>query len=147
MELKQKLSKEVSEISVYKSMNGIETIFSVILNSIDKNEEYYVFGARTGATEAQRIFLLKYHEKRIAKGSKLKILFSKDTKNITHPYEKMKLTKVKYMSPGLISPTQTMIVKDKTIIILWKENPIGIMIDNQEIAESYKKYFWFLWNY
>ena len=147
LELKQKLSKEVSEISVYKSMKGIETIFSIILNSLKKNDEYYVFGARTGATEAQRIFLLKYHEKRINKKIKLKILFSKDAKNITQPYKQMKLTEVRYMNPGLMSPTQTMIVKNKTIIILWKENPMGIIIDNKEISESYKRYFWFLWNY
>lgn len=147
LELKQKLSKEVSEIAVYKSMKGIETIFSIILNNLNKNDEYYVFGARSGATEVQRIFLLKYHEKRIAKGIKLKILFSKDIRNITQPYEKMKLTDVRYMDPGLMSPTQTMIVKNKTIIILWKENPMGIIIENKEIAESYKKYFWFLWNY
>lgn len=147
LELKQKLSREVSEISVYKSMKGIETIFLIILNSLKKNDEYYVFGARTGATEAQRIFLLKYHEKRQAKGIKLKILFSKDIRNITQPYEQMKLTEVRYMDSGLMSPTQTMVVKDKTIIILWKENPMGIIIDNKEITESYKKYFWFLWNF
>lgn len=147
LELKQRLSKEVSEISVYKSMKGIETIFSIILNSLNKNDEYYVFGARSGATEAQRIFLLKYHEKRTAKGIRLKILFSKDLRNITKPYEEMKSTKVKYTTQQLMSPTQTMIVKDKTIIILWKENPMGIIIENKEIAESYKKYFWFLWDY
>ena len=145
LEFKQKLSKEVSEISVYKSMKGIETIFSIILNSLSKNDEYSVFGARTGATEAQRIFLLKYHEKRIEKEIKLKILFSKDVKNITQPYKKMKFTKVKYMNSQLMSPTQTMIVKNKTIIILWKENPMGIVIENKEIASSYEKYFWFLW--
>ena len=147
LELKQKLSKEISEISVYKSMKGIETIFSIILNILKKNDGYYVFGARSGATEAQRIFLLKYHEKRIAKGIKLKILFSKDIRNITQPYKQMKFTEVRCMNSGLMSPTQTMIVKDKTIIILWKENPMGIIIDNKEIAESYKKYFWFLWDY
>jgi|SRR3989338_1359540 len=147
LELKQKLSKEVSEISVYKSMKGIETIFSIILNSLKKNDEYHVFGARTGATEAQRIFLLKYHEKRVAKCIRLKILFSKDLQNIIKPYEQMKLTEVRYMNPQLMSPTQTMIVKDKTIIILWKENPMGIIIENKEIAESYKKYFLFLWKY
>ena len=147
LELKQKLSKEVSEISVYKSMKGVETIFSIILNSLKKGDEYYVFGARSGATEAQRIFLLKYHDKRTAKGIRLKILFSKDLQNIAKPYEQMKLTETRYMDSQLMSPTQTMIVKDKTIIILWKENPMGIIIENKEIAESYKKYFWFLWDF
>ena len=56
----------------------------------------------------------------------------------------MKLTEVRYMDPLLMSPTQTMIVKDKTIILLWKEDPMGIVVESEEIAESYKKYFWFL---
>ncbi len=76
----------------------------------------------------------------------MKILFAKDIVNITQPYKKMKLTQVRYMDPQLMSPTQTMIVKDITIIILWINNPIGILIKNKEISESYKKYFWFLWS-
>ncbi len=145
LEEKQKQSKEISEISSYKSMKGIETIFSEILKSLKKGEEYFVFGAIFGATEAQRIFLLNYHLKRIERRVKLKILFHRDAHSMAKAYEEMKLTEVKYLDPQLVGPAQTMVVKDSTFIILWTENPIAIRIDNKEITASYKKYFDYLW--
>jgi sugar-specific transcriptional regulator TrmB len=145
LDLKYALAKEVAEVSVYKSMKGMETIFSIIRDACNKGDEYYVYGARSGVTPTQNLFLLKHHALRIEKGVKAKILFSKDPANITKPYEEMKLTHVKYLEPELIGPTQIMIVKDFAITVLWKENPVGIIIQNKEIAESYKKYFDYLW--
>lgn len=146
LELKHQLAKEVSDVSVYKSLKGIESIFSMIRNVCHKNEEYYVYGARSGVNETQRLFLLRHHNERIKKGIKLKIMFSKNASNITKIFEDMALTEIRYLDPELIGPTQVMIVKDYTIIILWKENPLGIVIQNKEIADSYKKYFDYLWN-
>lgn len=146
LELKQKLSKEKSEISVYKSMKGIETIYQIILNTLKKGEEYYIFGAVAGGvTETQRIFLTKYHQKRFEKGIKLKLIFHKGIGYVQKPFTNMKLADIKYMDPRLIGPAQTMIVKNKVIIILWSENPLGVIIENKEIADNYKKYFDFLW--
>jgi sugar-specific transcriptional regulator TrmB len=146
LEIKYNLAKEVAEVSVYKGMKGIETIFSIIRDACNKGDEYYVYGAGSGVNETQKIFLLKHHKLRIKKGIKLKILFSKDVENITKPYEDMKLTEVKHMEPELMGPTQTMIVKDYAITILWKKDPVGIVVQNKDIAQSYKKYFDYLWS-
>ncbi|MBW2980781.1 hypothetical protein KY360_05175 [Candidatus Woesearchaeota archaeon] len=146
LEMKYSMAKEVAEVSVYKGMKGIETIFSMIRDACNKGDEYYVYGARSGVTETQRIFLLRHHNLRIKKGIKLKILFSKDPENITKPYEEMSLTEVKHMEPELMGPTQIMVVKDYAITILWKKNPVGILTQNKDIAESYKKYFDYLWS-
>lgn len=146
LEIKYGMAKEKAEVSVYKGMKGIETVFSIIRDNLSKGEEYYVYGARTGFNETQRAFLLRHHMLRIEKGIKLKILFSKDNENRTEPYEKMKLTEVRYMNPEIMGPTQIMIVKDLAITILWKKEPIGFITQNKEIADSYKKYFDYLWN-
>ena len=136
--------KEKSEIEVYSGLKGIQSVFAIIRNTLIR-QPYYVFGARTGVNEAQRALLLRHHKERIQKGTPLKILFSKDLQNITKPYENMKLTEVRYLEKDLLTPTQTMIVKDMAIIILWTDHPMGIVINNKEIAQSYLKYFWYLW--
>jgi hypothetical protein len=44
-------------------------------------------------------------------------------------------------------PTSTEIYLNKVLIfILIPENPMAIMIENKEVSESFKKYFYLLWN-
>jgi len=45
----------------------------------------------------------------------------------------------------LISPHVIFIYGDKIANVLWSENPFAFVIQNKEIADSYKKYFNFIW--
>ena len=58
----------------------------------------------------------------------------------------MKLTEVKILPKEYMTPTHISIVGDKVGIILWSEEPLGILIENKEIADSFRSYFKLLWN-
>ena len=51
--------------------------------------------------------------------------------------------KLKFMSHS--TPTEVMIYKDKTCIIILVENPLVIRITNKEVMKSFKQYFNSLW--
>lgn len=48
---------------------------------------------------------------------------------------------VKFPVPGNIE-----IIKDKVLITVWRDKPIGILIHSQELAENFGQYFNSIWN-
>ena len=57
----------------------------------------------------------------------------------------MKLTEVKILPKEYMTPTHINVVGEKVGMILWSEQPLGILIENREIADSFRTYFELLW--
>ena len=64
----------------------------------------------------------------------------KKTKLVTHYPKWIKQRYVDFPLPANID-----IYRDKILIISWSEKPLGILIQSQEIAEKFKKYFDGVW--
>jgi len=45
----------------------------------------------------------------------------------------------------VISPSNITIYKNKVAMILWSEIPEAIIIDNEDVAKTFKSYFEFMW--
>ncbi|MEK6903278.1 MAG: hypothetical protein AABW64_01355 [Nanoarchaeota archaeon] len=76
----------------------------------------------------------------------LKVIYNDDVLGRKRGEEvaKQKHTEVKYIQK--MSQTTTYIYANKVVIIHWeKEKLIGIMIEDNEIAESYRSYFGVIW--
>ncbi len=56
-----------------------------------------------------------------------------------------KTTKYKYLENVEESPAVTNIYGDKIAIIIWTDEPEGIIIENKAAAKAYKSYFDILW--
>jgi len=52
----------------------------------------------------------------------------------------------KFTSLGFEPLTETIIRNDKIGIIIWSDKPLGVLIHQQEAAESYEKFFQLMWN-
>jgi hypothetical protein len=44
-----------------------------------------------------------------------------------------------------MSEMQILFYKNKTFIVLWVKEPVGFLIESEEIAKSFKKYFDAFW--
>jgi len=96
-------------------------------------------GASKSAFEILPFYFKWYDKGRIRKKIKARIISSeKFEKKI--PLSEIRILPAKYANPLAIN-----IYKDKVAIILWKKNPISIVIKEKEIANSYKKYFELMW--
>lgn len=138
--LKIKPKKKIEEkVEIYRGKEGIKTIFNEILESV---KEYRVLGA-TGQVATQLEYFFPKHEKqRIKRNIKLKLLFNEELrgKNIT----KRKLAEVRFLSKEHSSPIPTIIYNNKVVILVWK-TPSAIVIEDEEIFNTYKNYFDLLW--
>ena len=66
--------------------------------------------------------------------------------NVTIKPIKISLTIIKYVPEKFNSSVSTYIFDNKVALIMWVDNPMGIIIEHKAVYESYRNYFDYLWN-
>ncbi len=141
-------TKEKQETNFYKGTEGLKTVFQDQLeldddkdnkNSKNKNKkEILILGASSSASEILPFYFKWYDKDRVKNKIKARIISSDKLKNIP-------LSEIRYLPQKYANPLAINIYKNKVAIILWQKQPIAIVIKQQEIADSYKKYFELMW--
>jgi len=149
-ELSQLQGNEQKEtkVAVYEGFEGFKTAFKKMVDDCPVKGVINIIGfsEQTYAIESLRIFLKNINLRSLEKKQKLRILLDLDVKKTFGlDRETEKITEVRYMPKGFISPAAMDLVEDSVYLILWEEKPFVFMIKNKRIAESFKHYFEFLW--
>ncbi|MCK4589834.1 MAG: hypothetical protein KAT77_05290 [Nanoarchaeota archaeon] len=131
------------EVHHYKGKEGTKTILEELLK---ENKEWLIFGTTGKTAELLSFYLPQFHRKRIERKTMFKAIYSEESIKRAEEIKKMKFTEVKILPKEYMTPTHVSIVGNKVGIILWSEEPLGILIENKEIAESFKNYFKLLWS-
>ncbi len=137
--LKQLENTEKEEInaSIYKGKEGLKTIH---LEMLKENGDIYVLNAKGLIFEELPYFIPNFEKERIKKRIKFICLF--DNENIKNKLIKKPLFKGKVLPKDIVSNSVVNIFGNKVAIVLWKEKyPTGFMINNKEIADSFRKWF------
>jgi len=127
-------TKEKQETNFYKGIEGLKTIFQDQLDS----KEILILGASSSAFEVLPFYFKWYDKDRVKKKIKVRIIAS-------NKLPKIPLSEIRYLPEKYSNPLAINIYGDKVAIILWKKPPLAIVIREQEIADSYKKYFELMW--
>ncbi|MBS3059392.1 MAG: BlaI/MecI/CopY family transcriptional regulator [Candidatus Diapherotrites archaeon] len=144
---KQGLSKEKPEVMMFRGIRGIREILFELLEAGGK--EHHTIGSPLESVMMGDAFWIDYHQKRARKKIKAKLLFNESLREWT---KKVRATghyphaEIKFYAKGFEPLSETIIRNDQIGILLWVEKPIGILVHNKELAESYEKYFQFLWD-
>jgi len=141
LELKFNSSQEKQEAVFFKGKQGLKSVFD---DQIQEKRTIYVMGAYEGASEVIQFYFMHYDKKRKAARIPVKMIFpeasrsSKMIKNI--PLSEIRFLPEKYMNPVGIN-----VYGEKVATIVWADEPLAILINNNQVAEAYKKYFNFMW--
>jgi sugar-specific transcriptional regulator TrmB len=134
----QEKDKSKSETNFYKGINGLKSIFE---DQLAEKRDILIIGASKEAYELMDIYFHWFDKRRQENKIKTKIIFNK-IDNIP----KIPLSQIKFLSEKYSSDMAINIYGDKVALILWKkENPLGILIKNNDIANGYKKHFELMW--
>jgi len=136
LNLLYKKTKEKQETNFYKGIEGLKTVFQDQLS--EKNKEILILGASSSASEVLPFYFKWYDKDRIKNKIKVRIIASDKLKKIP-------LSEIRYLPAKYANPLAINIYRNKVAIILWGKSPIAIVIKQQEIADSYKKYFGLMW--
>ncbi len=142
--LKQKNSSK-SDVKVFTGFEGLKTAEEDILNSLKKGEEWLSMGL-SDQPESWEIYFNKKHEERAKKGIVHKHLLNEKYKSLYHKRKHLVFTDFRFLSREMEMPTSIEIYKNKVcVMILTPKNPLAIIIENKETADSFRKYFNLLW--
>lgn len=130
-------TKAKKETVFYRGKEGIKYIFEDQIK--EKKEVLIMGGSSTYVYEVLKYYLPHYERERLAHNINVKIIF--DTK------EKLDipLSEIRYSKHSL-GPSAINIYANKVAIIVWSEAPYAILIDDNDVADSYRKHFDLMWD-
>lgn len=133
----QEKTKQREETLFFKGKNGLKAVFE---DQIETGKEIMILGASPMAYELFDVYFHWFDKRRLEKKIPVKIIFNEKTK------KRLPLSEIRHLPQKYSSPLAVNIYGDKIALILWnKENPFAILINQKEIADSYKKYFELMW--
>ena len=134
-----------SEVKVFMGFDGLKTANEDIIRSLKKGEEWLSMGL-TSQPKSWEIHFNKRQAERAKKGIKTKHLINEKYKSLVKARKSLPHTEFRCLPKSFEMPTSTEIYKDKVaILILSEENPMAIVIESRPVAESFRKYFFALW--
>ena len=133
------MKKEEINASIYKGKEGIKTIHSEMLK---EGKEVYVLGAKGMIFKELPYFIPNFEKERIKKKIKFKLIYDKkEFKEFEKDIVKRKRFDGKSLPSGFESKSVVNIFGNKVAIVLWKDYPSGFIIDNKDVADSFRKWF------
>jgi len=132
------LTQMPQEATIFKNKKGIRNILEDITRS---KTEVLLFASGWGFKENFPEYYDIWHERLKLNKVKIKTLISNKLKDIEIPES----LQYKFLPSEFIFPSTTVVYEDKTFIIMWSAQPIGILIRGKEISNSYKQFFELLW--
>lgn len=138
-------NKSSLEASIYRGKDGLKTIMELILK---ERKDWLSIGSTGKGPEVLPYYLIHWHKRRIKDKVWLKSLVVNDKEGIKRGKEFLEigLAKVKVLPKNIQSPQTIWIFGNKVAIILVSiEQPVIFLINNKEIAKSFRDYFNLLW--
>ena len=142
------------QVVVKKGVDAIKESFYEMLDELEPGEEYKVLGSINVSEDQKRAkFFEKYHEKRIKKGVKVKILgYTESVPLIKDRWKRVgdpdfRISQIKEYSAAPAIPMQIALYKNKVSIVIPSEGTSSVFkIENEEIAKGFENHFDYLWN-
>ena len=144
--LAMSMADEQTSIKVYEGFKGIQTAYEHWYEKLKKGDEVLTWGVYPTQPEKYHLYWQKDHVKRRKYGIKIKMLFNQGTdKAILKNRNSYWGADARYMPVGIRTPAWFMTYKNVTTIFLQHNKEMAVEIINQDIADSFKAYFDYLW--
>ena len=144
MSNEQAVTKETAQ--VYDGLRGIQTARERTLKIMRKGDEMWIIGIARTPYDRLTPYFAEYHKRRYTKGIRCYYLYNAYAKD---PFGIMSasypLSEVRYMPEGLITHAWMEIYADTVTIGINKGKSFSVIIQNQEVANSFKIYAQLLW--
>lgn len=135
---RHKRKKIEGQVRMFKGIKGVKSVF---LDIIRTGKDNCAFGSEGQFSEKMPEFAYQFDRMKKEKGFKTYMLIRKGRKELG----KKSLTEHRYMPNLAESPAVTNIYGDKIAIVIWTDEPEGIIIENAAAAKAYRSYFDVMW--
>lgn len=137
----QKLSMNAQRVCVFEGIKGLATILQDVIETKQPNMVF-----TTSQQPAKLLpYLEMFHKKRIKAKIRDKMLSSVKDKERAKKLRKLPYTEVRLLPREYDSPLAINVYGNKVGMLIYSESPIGILIEDHNVAESFRNYFMLLW--
>ncbi len=139
----EQTKKEETRVDLHKGNKVYRVLLKEVISTLKENEEIYLIGIDEEVllNEVEPIYLKQYLNIIKSKNIKEKIIIKKGGKKIINPNIHYRELDDKY-----IGKTMQIIYNNKVAIFILGVPYYLIIIDNKEVAETYKRQFDLLWS-
>jgi len=135
--------EEKHDVRYFRGPEGLKTVYEDILRT---GKDYVGYGPAEQMEEVLKYYIPNYVKRRVKQKISIKLIYPENLRG--SPFSKATLGKIKYMPDEYTSHTSLRVYGHKVAIILFSEDtPVAIVINNEKISDSYRKYFNFLWKH
>lgn len=146
LETKQKSLLTAETAQVFEGLRGIQTARERTLKIMKPGDQMWLIGIAKTPYERLTPYFREYHKRRYEKGIKCKYLYNEYSRK---PYGEISatypLSEVRYMPKGVITHSWMEIYADTVTIGLHSKKSFSVVIQNQEVADSFMEYAKLLW--
>jgi len=143
LELAKRLATPSENVEIREGLAGVKLTYEEVLKH---NKPIYTFGSKA-ASEVAKIFLNRFHKKRIAMKIPMYHIYDSDAEERIKEIKKFPHTPVRTLPPGISSPLSTAICGDEVSFKIWDaKEGMAIVIRSPRIAKAYKQYFDLMWD-
>ena len=136
--LQEVSKKDETRIEIYEGQEGLKTILNDIIR---EGKEFITWGATSKIKDFVPDFVIeRYLKEREKKKIRARQLFT-DSYGVL----KSQVSENRKLPKEFASPTTTLVYGNKVTIWLWLEIPKVILIENRDLANSYRKHFELMW--
>jgi sugar-specific transcriptional regulator TrmB len=123
-------------------MTGKEAIKRLFNDELREGETIHLIGSPEKSEEVLEYFLPTWTDKRVEKDILIKGVFEHSMRGMVGEHGPLE---DRYLPEGEESKVSIAVYGDKVGIIFWIENPLVLMIEDSDAAESFMTYFHLVW--
>ncbi len=131
---------------VARTYEGVRAFRTILTSWLDKKEAIYTYGIPRGVIYIMGVpFINQFHKKRIKKRIVMKHIYNENARERIKYLNKLPYTEARYLPSDFNTDACTILCGDEIMIVHWKKNPFIIHLKQKELADTYRKYFEFLY--
>lgn len=130
---------------IYSGWHGIIAIRDELMASYKAGETFLTMGCPKAANERLEPYFLTFHERRQKNNVGMRIIYNADARIYGKLRVKMKNTQVRYLPKQFPSPHWIDIFPDAVLFVIVLQSPIGFVVRDLELANSFRSYFDIMW--
>jgi len=150
MQLKELLPRLLLEHQLAKTAKvhiyeGLPAAKLTLDNFLRHKKEILAFGTPKKVHERIGPFLANFHKRRVKEKIAMRHLYNFEANQRINHLNAMPLTEARSLPEDISSPVAITVCGDESVVKIWSENPLVILIESKDIADSLRSYFELLW--
>ncbi len=136
-------TKGSHETMLFRGLGGIRTAIFETLESVGSKDEVLAMGLVSSKGEKYNVLWEGWHSLRVKRRIACRAIFSDKDNDYYGAFGKMKQTKVRVLEG--VTPSAIDIIGDRVLIFTYGEEPSCLVINNPEVAKSFRVFFETMW--